>query len=112
MSYFGGGTPASGDPAFSSEYDNATYYFSTEANKKQFDADPKKFAPQFGGWCAYALSEGKLFDVDPMRYKLADGKLLMFYRGAGGDTLPLWEANESELNEKATAAWSSHTYSK
>lgn len=110
VTYFDG-SPAMGDPAFSSTYEGATIYFASEANKTKFDAKPDSFAAQYGGWCAFAMSEGKLFDVDPMRYKITDGKLYLFYRGAGGDTLTKWELNEKALESKATRVWESHGYS-
>jgi len=110
VTYFEG-SPSIGDPAFSSTYESATYYFASEANKTKFDAKPESFAAQYGGWCAYAMSEGKLFDVDPTRFKINDGKLYAFYRGAGGDTLLKWEENEPALTSKASRVWQSHGYS-
>ncbi|KAJ8605431.1 hypothetical protein CTAYLR_003307 [Chrysophaeum taylorii] len=104
------GSPTPGDPAFSSRYLEATYYFASEANKTTFDADPAKYAPAYGGWCAYAMSEGQLFDVDPYRFKLADDRLYAFYNGAGGDTLPKWEADEAKLKLKADQVWSAIAY--
>mmetsp|Transcript_23633 Transcript_23633/g.30739 ORF Transcript_23633/g.30739 Transcript_23633/m.30739 type:complete len:88 (-) Transcript_23633:1026-1289(-) len=61
--YIDGPSPCLGDPAFSSCYDKATYYFVSEGNKTKFDSQPWHYCAQYGGWCAYAMSEGKLFDV-------------------------------------------------
>jgi len=111
MSYRDGKTPTPGDPAFTSTYEAATYYFISEANKAKFDSDPEQYAPAYGGWCAFAMSEGKLFDIDPMRYKFgSDGRLYMFYNGAGGDTLPKWDADEAARLAKADKIWKDHAY--
>jgi YHS domain-containing protein len=109
VSYFNGG-PVQGDVALSSEHDGTNYYFSTEENKTKFDADPAKYAPQFGGFCATAMSEGKLFGADPTNYKITDDRLFVFYRGVGGDTLPQWNENEGERLPAADKFWKDESY--
>lgn len=99
-----------GDPLYSVDYDGQTYYFVSEQNKTSFQSDPEKFAPLYGGYCATAASEGKLFGVDPTNYKITeDGRLALFYRGAGGDTLPQWNENEAERRQDADRNWSEGT---
>lgn len=109
VAYFAGrATP--GDPLFASTHGGSVYYFATEANKATFDANPDKYVPLYGGYCATAASEGKLFGVDPINFKItADGKLALFYRGAGGDTLPQWNENEAERRAAADKHWADGT---
>ncbi len=100
-----------GDPLFISVSDNGLYLFATEANKQRFDADLLRFVPLYGGYCATAASEGKLFGIDPTNFKTtADRRLALFYRGAGGDTLPQWNENEQERRTAADKHWSEGTF--
>lgn len=109
VAYFAG-RPTPGDPLFASTHDGSVYHFATEANKTTFDANPAKYVPLYGGYCATAASEGKLFGVDPTNFKVtADGKLALFYRGAGGDTLPQWNENEAERRAAADKHWADGT---
>lgn len=99
-----------GDPLFSASHDGLTYHFASEENKLIFESDPQRHAPLYGGYCATAASEGKLFGVDPTNFKITeDGRLALFYRGAAGDTLPQWNENESERRVAADAHWQNGT---
>lgn len=109
VSYFKDG-PTQGDPALSSEHDGATYYFASEENKAAFDAAPAKYAPQYGGFCATAMSEGKVFGADPTSYKITDDRLFVFYKGIGGDTLSQWNENEGERLPAADKIWQEESY--
>ncbi len=105
VAYFDGQARA-GDPAFNSIHNDGLYHFSSEANKQKFDADPERYIPLYGGYCATAASEGKLFGVDPTNFKITgDKRLTLFYRGAGGDTLPQWNENETERRAAADKHW-------
>jgi YHS domain-containing protein len=65
VAYFMERKPVQGVSQFNTVYNGAIYYFQTESNKKQFDADPKKYEVQFGGFCAYAVSQGHVSPVNP-----------------------------------------------
>jgi YHS domain-containing protein len=104
VSYFTG-YPVVGNPQITSTYGEATYYFTSEDNKAKFDADPEHYIPQYGGFCAVAVSEGKLVPVDPETYKVTDDKLYLFYNGEHGNTKPQWEADEATMKAKADTAW-------
>ena len=105
VAYFDGQAIA-GDPAFSSIHNGSLYQFSSEANKQKFDSAPESIIPLYGGYCATAASEGKLFGVDPTNFKITnDNRLALFYRGAGGDTLPQWNENEAERRSAADKHW-------
>lgn len=104
VAYFDGAAQI-GDPAINSEYDGATFYFSDETNKARFEASPAQFMPAYGGWCAYAMSEGKQFDIDPRSFKVVDGRLYLFYDGVGGHTIDFWNESEAARMERAAANW-------
>ncbi|MDJ0733526.1 MAG: YHS domain-containing (seleno)protein [Nostocaceae cyanobacterium] len=104
VSYFSD-RPVAGNPQISTTYDGAVYYFATEDNKIQFQLDPERYIPQYGGFCAVAVSEGKLVNIDPETYKVTDGKLYLFYNGEFGNTKPQWEAAEETLRKNADFYW-------
>ena len=98
-------TPKVGDPALSVEHGGAVYYFANADNKQRFEANPAQFVPAYGGWCAYAMSEGKQFDIDPRSFKIVNGRLHLFYDGVGGRTIDFWNGSEVDRIKKAEAVW-------
>lgn len=68
-----------GRPEFTSEFHGARYQFHSAKSKATFDGEPSKYEPQFGGYCAYAVSKGKLADIDPEAFQIVDGRLLLQY---------------------------------
>jgi YHS domain-containing protein len=105
VSYFIDGKATKGSSAFSYKDEDATYLFSSAEHLKLFKADPKKYEPAYGGWCAYAMSKGNLVEVNPERFKILKGKLLLFYDAYWNNTLKTWNADESELFPLAEASW-------
>ncbi|WP_438726302.1 YHS domain-containing (seleno)protein [Parasphingorhabdus sp. DH2-15] len=84
VSYFvGDGVPVKGKKQFKVTYKGADYFFATAANAAKFKKSPAKYAPQYGGHCAWALgANGALAPGDPTVYKVVDGKLyLNFNKG-------------------------------
>jgi YHS domain-containing protein len=77
VGFFTAHNPVKGDPKFFSVYNGARYYFASAENKKTFDASPAKYEPQFGGYCAYGTSKGKLVPVEIDAFQVVDGRLLM-----------------------------------
>src|SRR2546426_853042 len=59
VAYFTDGHPEKGSEAFAATYDDATYWFKSAEHRAQFLADPDRYAPQFGGFCAINVSRGK-----------------------------------------------------
>ena len=74
------GTPTKGKPQFSSRYQEADYYFSSAENQKKFEKNPAAFAPQYGGYCAIAMSEEKQVNPNPKSFVIQDGKLYFLTR--------------------------------
>ncbi len=77
VAYFTEGKPMAGEFDITAEYMDATYRFASEANKEIFMADPAKYVPQYGGYCAFGLAQGYKFDGDPEVWKIVDDKLYL-----------------------------------
>jgi YHS domain-containing protein len=108
VAYFpeGGGEPMKGKESISLEHRGVTYRFATEANREAFRANPGKYEPAYGGWCAWAMADGDRADIDPKSFLIQDGRLLVFYDGFFGDTRAKWQRGDREaLAAKADASW-------
>lgn len=79
VAYFTSGKPIEGKKAFEHKYKNATWRFSTAENLEAFKADPDKYAPQYGGYCAWAVSRGYTAKGDPKYWRIVDGRLYLNY---------------------------------
>lgn len=69
-------TPGSGENAVA--HGGANYWFSSADHKTAFTAEPAKYAPQYGGYCAYAMSQGRLSPIQPEVFEIYEGQLLLF----------------------------------
>ena len=79
VAYFVEGRPVEGRKAFEFEWNGATWRFANAENRAAFAADPEKFAPQYGGYCAWAVSQGTTASTDPEAWRIVDGKLYLNY---------------------------------
>lgn len=105
VSYFTG-LPIMGNLKFILVQNGIYYQFSSEANKKTFQANPSKYEPAYGGWCAYAMgNSGTKVDVDPKNFKITSGRLFLFYKDWLGNTRDDWNEDEVKLTKKADANW-------
>ncbi len=104
VTYFSG-QPTKGNSEIVSQHEGATYYFISEENKAKFESESTMYAPQYGGFCAVAISEGKTFPIDPHTYKVSDEKLYLFYNGKLGNTKPQWESEETTRKANADNYW-------
>ena len=77
VAYFTVGKPTQGSAKFASVYNDATYYFASQANLDAFKAAPEKYEPAFGGFCAFGVSVNKKFDGDPRYFTIKDGRLFL-----------------------------------
>jgi YHS domain-containing protein len=102
VAYFTKGLPTQGSKNFAVEHDGATYYFASAENMKAFQANPAKFAPQFGGYCAMGAALGKKLDVDSTQFKVVDGKL---YLNVNADVFKKWSEDVPGNIVKADANW-------
>ncbi len=79
VAYFTEKKPVEGKKTFSHKWKGATWYFKSEKNRDLFRMDPEKYAPQYGGYCAYAVSQGYTAGIVPEAWKIVDGKLYLNY---------------------------------
>jgi len=79
VAYFERKGPVKGSKQFSHAWGGATWHFASAENRDQFAAAPEKYAPQYGGYCAYAVAEGYTADIDPAAWSIVDGKLYLNY---------------------------------
>ncbi len=79
VAYFTEGRPVEGSRQFTHDWNGARWWFASAQNRDTFAADPAKYAPQYGGYCAYAVSQGYTAKTDPDAWSIADGKLYLNY---------------------------------
>ena len=102
VAYFAEGRPVEGSKQLTHYYADATWRFTSAANRDLFAQDPEKYAPQFGGYCAWGISQAKFFDGDPQIWKIVDGKLYVNYNKEIEKT---WEQDIPGFIEKADTNW-------
>ena len=106
VSYFEN-KPMPGKDVYIADYEQVKFKFSSEENLKTFKANPKKYVPKYGGWCAYAIGlNGKKVTVDPKSYRIFKNQLFLFYKTSKNDTLKDWLVSEEVLFRKAELNWS------
>lgn len=79
VAYFTEGKPVEGKDDIAFDWNGATWNFANAANRDAFAADPSKYAPQYGGYCAWAVSQGYTASTDPDAWTIVDGKLYLNY---------------------------------
>ncbi|MAZ71576.1 MAG: hypothetical protein CMC70_00365 [Flavobacteriaceae bacterium] len=96
-----------GDKINTTTHGGVKYKFATDKNLKTFMANPEKYTPQYGGYCAYQIAnKGKRVQIDPESYQIMDGKLYLFYDFLFIDTLKKWNKEGPEImQEKADKNW-------
>lgn len=79
VAYFTEGKPVQGSKDITLEHEGATWRFASAANRDTFKADPARYAPRYGGYCAWAVSQGYTAKGDPDAWTVSDGKLYLNY---------------------------------
>jgi YHS domain-containing protein len=79
VAYFTMGKAVKGLDNLATEWMGAKWKFATQAHVDLFKANPEKYAPQYGGYCAYGVTQGYLVKVDPDQFSIIDGKLYLNY---------------------------------
>lgn len=103
-------TPTKGKNQIALEVNGGIYLFSSQQNRDLFKADPQKYSPAYGGYCAWAMLNGEKVDVDPETYTKIDGQVLLFYNSFFVNTLDKWNDlaardTETVLKERADKKW-------
>ena len=102
VAYFRESKPVKGDKKYSLSWNSATWYFASKENMDAFKANPEKFAPQYGGYCAYGLADGHKAPTDPQAWLIKDGKLYLNYNK---DVQVMWKKKQSEYIVTADKNW-------
>lgn len=102
VAYFKQGMPVKGSPEFTHEYKGAVWQFASAANRDLFVANPEAYAPQYGGYCAWAAAQGDTASADPMFWKIVDQKLYLNY---DSDVQKKWEKDIPGFIRKADQNW-------
>ena len=102
VAYFINGAPTKGSEQYSFAWKGVTYRFASAGNLEKFKADPEKYLPQYGGYCAYAMSLDRIADIDPSRWAIVNGKL---YLNNGFVAEKLWSLNKSGNIVSADHNW-------
>jgi len=102
VAYFKQGKAVEGSKEFSTDYKGAEWKFSTLDNLNAFISNPEKYAPQYGGHCAWAAAQGKTAKGDAKYWTIVDGKLYLNYNG---DIKSKWEKDRTSLISEADTKW-------
>ena len=82
VAYFTQSKPVKGSSAFTYQWMNATWWFASAEDRDEFARSPEKYAPQYGGYCAYGVSQGHTAPIDPEAWTIVEGKLYLNYSQA------------------------------
>jgi len=102
VAYFTEGRALIGKATFTATYNGAAYRFSSQANKDKFERNPERYAPQFGGFCAFGVSVGAKFDGDPTLFRVVDNKL---YLNLNPEIQATWQKDIPGNIAKAEQNW-------
>jgi YHS domain-containing protein len=102
VAYFTDGKPTPGDARFTHEWNGATWRFASQQNLDRFRAEPGRYAPQYGGYCAFAMSGGAFSPGDAKRWRIEGGKL---YLNANVFAQTLWERDIPKRVADADGHW-------
>jgi len=102
VAYFADGRPQKGDPRFESSFDGALYHFASAEHRVQFELDPMRYLPKYGGFCGYAASIGKVSPVNPEIWQIVDGRLVLQHTD---EAYRLFNEDLAESVKRADANW-------
>ena len=102
VAYFKDAKPVKGKNEFSYAWKGGTWYFSNQENLNDFKANPEKFAPQFGGYCAYGVADGHKASTSPDAWTVVNGKLYLNY---DKDVRELWKKDQQAFIKTAEEKW-------
>jgi YHS domain-containing protein len=102
VAYFTEGKAVEGSSEFTVEWKGATWRFASAANRDRFAGNPSHYAPQYGGYCAYAVAKGDTASIDPEAWRIIDGKLYLNY---SREIQAEWEKDIPGYIAKADQNW-------
>ncbi len=102
-----------GSPRYTAEHNGATYFFTSERQRRTFLANPQKYLPAYGGYCAFGCSVDSTFVPDPTSFEIIDGRTHLFLKNSEVDARAIWKsADPDEVRAKADAFWGSRSESR
>lgn len=104
VAYFTQGRPVEGSGDYQTDWNGARWSFASAEHKALFDADPEAYAPQYGGYCSWAVAQGYTASVDPEAWRIVDGKLYLNY---SADIQQRWESDIEGFISSANSNWPS-----
>lgn len=102
VGYFKQNKPVKGKAAHMSKWGGSTWHFASAANKAAFEANPGKYAPQYGGYCAYAAAKGYKAKTEPEAWTIVGGKLYLNY---SLNVRALWDQNRTQYIRDGDEKW-------
>lgn len=105
VAYFTQSKALKGRKEISASHQGVTYRFTSEETRKLFSANPDKYLPTYGGWCATAMAKGEKVEVDPTNFKVTNGRLFLFFKAFYANAIKDWNKDESNLTVKADLNW-------
>lgn len=102
VAYFTQSRPEKGSKEFSYEWKTGKWYFANKAHLDAFKANPEKYAPEYGGYCAYGTADGHKAPTDPEAWTISDGKLYLNYNQK---VMGIWRKDQADFIEKANKNW-------
>lgn len=102
VAYFRDGGPRPGKPEFSVRHGGATWRFASAEHKALFEADPQRYLPAYGGFCAYGTSRGYLVKIEPEAWSIVNGRLYLNYDLGVRKT---WLGDTKKYIARAEAGW-------
>lgn len=102
VAYFTKNAAVKGDRKYRHEWRGANWHFSTQEHLDMFQQAPEKYAPQYGGYCAYAVAQNDTANIDPTQFTIHDGKLYLNYNKKINQK---WLANKAPFIEQADKYW-------
>lgn len=103
VAYFAEGRPVAGDASHALTWSGSTWHFASAANRDAFAADPERYAPQYGGYCAWAVAaKGQLYSTQPANWAVVDGKLYLNFNDRVQAT---WNTDRPGFIREGDARW-------
>ena len=102
VAYFTAGRPVRGDARYQHHWNGAVWRFVSAENRDRFASDPVRYAPRFGGYCAYAVSQGYTADGNPAYWRIVDNVLYLNYSARAQR---LWEEDIAGHIDKGLRNW-------
>ncbi|WP_298933269.1 YHS domain-containing (seleno)protein [uncultured Ruegeria sp.] len=107
VSYFENEVPVLGEPEIAVMWKGAEWHFASPEHREMFESNPRAFAPQFGGYCSYAVAHGVLKSTDPNAWQVVDGRLYLTH---SPQVEQIWDQDRGEYIQMADENWPAILY--